>query len=344
MLSKDRFTLQSMLSYGRPALSVTERLFINRFIAPLPGAYEDPYRNWHVVIGDSPIVWSCHTDTVHRVQGMQTTHFDPKLDTFSLSRKSARYASCLGADDTAGVWLCIEMINARVAGHYIFHAQEECGGIGSEKLAKQAPEVFADTLFAIALDRKGYRDVITHQAMGRTCSDSFAEQLSTLLGMNYRPSDDGVFTDTANYSDLISECTNLSVGYDFAHTHYEELDGAFLTTLRDTLCSTDFSSLTHSRTPGDDDRAVSFNSYHWDSDSYADRVVVIDRYRNVPTDYLDADHYCDQCGVMFNPEHSDARVFTKFCDRDCEDLYRDTASWLDSNYAAVQAALRKGHV
>ena len=111
----DLSVLLAMFIYARPTGSPVESAFIDRFIAPLPGAIRDSFGNWHVQIGDElqPILWSCHTDTVHRDSRMQTVSY--RDDRISLSHKSKRkHASCLGADDTAGVFLCHQMIAARV--------------------------------------------------------------------------------------------------------------------------------------------------------------------------------------------------------------------------------------
>src|SRR5882672_10816775 len=102
--------LFAMFTYCRPEGTATERAFVERFVLTLPHAIEDSFGNVHVIIGKSPIVWSCHTDTVHRSPGFQTVHYDPNADSLCLSKKSRRTSACLGADDTTGVFLCHEMI------------------------------------------------------------------------------------------------------------------------------------------------------------------------------------------------------------------------------------------
>ena len=57
--------LVQMLAYMRPAGSKTEKAFIKRFIAPL-GAKPDNYGNYWLSIGQSNVLWSSHTDTVHK--------------------------------------------------------------------------------------------------------------------------------------------------------------------------------------------------------------------------------------------------------------------------------------
>lgn len=123
--------LADMLSYCRPHNSKTERGFIGKYIVPI-GVKFDKKGNAHKIIGDAPVIWSSHTDTVHNKKGFQKVHYwiDEKSgDTFFGSY--GPNASCLGGDDTAGIWIMLQMIKANIPGHYIFHRGEECGGIGS---------------------------------------------------------------------------------------------------------------------------------------------------------------------------------------------------------------------
>lgn len=241
-------TLLHMLTTKRPGGSKSERKFIKRFLKPL-GVTADAFGNRILRIGDAPIMWSCHTDTVHSSGGTQKIKSVGKnwvgLDPISKS-------NCLGADDTAGVWLMCELIKAQVPGLYVFHREEESGGLGSRWIAKETPELLKGIKFAVALDRKGRDEVITHQ-MGRCCSDEFAVSLAAQLGMGYKPSDEGLFTDTANYTDLIGECTNLSVGYKGHHTNNEVLNVNHLRGLRDKLIKLDVNALVSKRMPGEID-------------------------------------------------------------------------------------------
>jgi len=147
-------------------------------------------------------------------------------------------SSCLGADDTAGVFLMTEMIARNVPGRYVFHFGEERGCVGSEALVRENPAWLADIKIAIALDRKGTQDVITHQG-GRTCSDDFARDLAQGIGMGYAPSDQGIYTDTERYASVVPECTNVSVGYEGAHTSREYLDARHVIALLARLCALD---------------------------------------------------------------------------------------------------------
>ncbi len=238
-------TLTAMLTYCRPSDSLSESEFIARFIVQL-GAKPDSYGNYWLTVGPSPkVLWSTHIDTVHHKSGRQRLKFD---QSGIVSLAKPKVGTCLGADDAAGLWLASEMIRYRVPGIYIFHRDEESGGQGSSFIARSHKPALDGIEFAIALDRKGYDSVITHQ-FSRCCSDAFAFQLADLLGGKFAPDDTGLFTDTANYTDIVSECTNISVGYFDQHGPKERLDVPFVMALADTLCSVDFSKLQAHRDP-----------------------------------------------------------------------------------------------
>lgn len=236
--------MSEMLEYRRPAGSKTERKFIKRFLRPL-GVESDGYGNVYKRVGDAPVAWCCHTDTVHSQGGLQRVTWDNEGLYFL---KNPKESSCLGADDTAGVWLMINMIMAERPGLYIFHRSEERGGQGSLFIAKDGA-LLDGIKIAIALDRRGTTDVITHQAGGRCCSKEFAESLAGAIGMKYKPSANGIFTDTANYTEIVPECTNLSVGYNGEHSSTEMLDGKHLKALLDRMLELDVSSLVVKRDP-----------------------------------------------------------------------------------------------
>jgi hypothetical protein len=111
---------------------------------------------------------------------------------------------------------------------YVFHKDEEIGGLGSSWISKVRPKYVENITKAVAFDRRGQNEVITHQYMGRCCSDTFGNSLAKFIGLNYTISEEGIFTDTANYINFINECTNISVGYENEHTKNEYLDYNFL--------------------------------------------------------------------------------------------------------------------
>lgn len=240
--------LLEMYSYKRPYQSATCNRFIKDFILPLEGIVTcKDSKNYILDIGDKPsVLFSSHTDTVHKNGGMQLVMYD-KLDGMAWKEDK----ECLGADDATGVWLMLNMIHNKVEGRYVFHVGEEVGCIGSRDLSIKAEHWLEGIDYAIAFDRKGHTDVITHQRSKRNCSDDFAEALASELGMDYSPSDKGVYTDTAEYSRIVPECTNLSVGYEFQHTANETQDLEHVQKLLDALCNIEWAKLPVVRDPKD---------------------------------------------------------------------------------------------
>jgi hypothetical protein len=244
--------LHEMLRYKRPDGSKSEAQWIERFIMPYdPINIDDMALVITVPHADgrpSRTLFSCHTDTVHRREGKQRIKYDRSKQCYYKTDGEP-----LGADDAAGAWLMLEMIDAGVPGAYFFHRAEECGGQGSSYVATKYADILYKFNRAIAFDRRGSTDVITHQGWSRCCSDTFAQALADALNTNeanmYMPDDSGVFTDTANYTDIIPECTNLSCGYDHEHSGSETLHLPSLFNLRAACLTIDWDSLPTDRDP-----------------------------------------------------------------------------------------------
>lgn len=245
-----------MLTFMRPAGSVYEEAFIDKYIRPL-GPKQDAFGNLILDVGKPEIIWSSHTDTVHDRSGLQQLFVDRNRivrvrfpSSYKDKKNTPDKSNCLGADCTTGVYIMIEMIKAGVAGRYIFHRDEESGRKGSQYIAKNTPDVLKGFNVAIAFDRKGMTDVITHQQT-RSCSDKFAESLAAALGMGYKPNSNGMYTDTRSYIAHVAECTNISVGYQGAHTASESQDLVFLERLVERMRNFDPSGLVIERTPAE---------------------------------------------------------------------------------------------
>lgn len=193
-------------------------------------SYEDGFGNVVCVTDKtSRSLFSSHIDTVHRDEGKVKWHYDaPYIKTDGKSP--------LGADDATGIYIMLQMIIHGVPGTYVFHRGEEVGGLGSDWIVENSALDFKLYDRAIAFDRKGTADIITHQCF-RCCSNQFAEALgdqllsASSLKINMIPDDSGIFTDTANYTEDIPECTNLSVGYYHEHTVNEIQNLPFLVAL-----------------------------------------------------------------------------------------------------------------
>ncbi len=176
---------------------------------------------------ESETLFCCHMDTV----GFAPEKTDPfyhKGFIYAMSNKS----SCLGGDDRCGVLCLIALMAAKVPGTYLFHVGEEKGTIGAEFASK----AFKMDNFkrAIEFDRRGTTSIITVM-MGstRVCSEAFSKALASQLngagnGLEYKSDDTGLYTDVMEYSEDISECTNLSVGYQSEHSNNEKINADWL--------------------------------------------------------------------------------------------------------------------
>ncbi|WP_454798419.1 hypothetical protein [Novosphingobium lindaniclasticum] len=254
--------LLEILSWARPHDSSVERAFCREFLDTVPGMAADGFGNRFLAIGEKPrVMWSCHVDTVAAHGGPQ----EVTIDEHGIARLArGKPGMSLGADDGAGIWIMLAMIDARRPGLYVFHRGEELGCLGSGWIRRCNPEFLGGLDAAIAFDRAGMDDVITHQSFGRTCSEAFASSLASALNslnrnFRYRPDNTGIFTDTNEYAGIIPECTNLSVGYHGQHGPRETLDVGHCERLLAAMLELDPSALLIERDP------MRSNEDHWDS-------------------------------------------------------------------------------
>lgn len=246
--------LNTALSTKRPHGSATNVKFTAWLRDQLPldlnkAAFYDGAGNLHVdnrSKATHKTLFVAHVDTVHRSEGKNKirktkTHWHAKGDV-------------LGADDGAGVALLFHLIHNNVRGYYIFTQGEERGGVGARYLADKMPDLLREFDRAIAFDRRGIDSVITHQGWGRCCSDTFGTALADALmqgndALMMLNDDTGVYTDTAEFTDIIPECTNISVGYAREHTQEESLDLIYFQNLAAAVLTVDWDALPVERDP-----------------------------------------------------------------------------------------------
>jgi len=139
--------------------------------------------------------------------------------------------SNLGADDKAGTTIMMNMISEKVPGLYYFFMGEESGCVGSSNLSRVFESKGHPTMNkCIAFDRRGYDSIITEQT-SVCASDEFAKELANRFneyGFWFKPDPTGVYTDSAEFTDVIPECSNISCGYFSEHTKSEKQDLEFL--------------------------------------------------------------------------------------------------------------------
>ena len=214
------------------------------------GTKKDAYGNFYYLIGEDPTtMFTCHLDTACSKQ-VKVNH----VQTQNIIKTDG--SSILGADDKAGMVVILNMIENKVPGLYYFFIGEEVGCVGSSKLAQNwVNSEFSYTISkVVSFDRRSTGSVITHQWYGRCCSDEFADELSFRLNgtgqrLKLEPDDTGVLTDSAQFMDIVPECTNISVGYYREHTTSESQDIEYLQKLCKVVCKIDWENLPVMRDP-----------------------------------------------------------------------------------------------
>ena len=258
-------TLTRALSIARPHNTTATAYFTQWLEDHVPKhladkTWRDVAGNLHVdarSLGSHKTLFVAHVDTVHK-------EVAPNKFTKTPTHWRADGAP-LGADDGAGCAMLMHMMCAGVPAYYVFTQGEERGGIGALHLSDNYPQLLSEFDRAIAFDRRGIDSIITDQAYGRCCSDSFAQHLSDELNLAdatfmYSPDPTGVYTDTAEFVHLIPECTNISVGYDREHSTEESLDVLHFYALSKAVLKVKWDQLPTEREPG---------VYEQESKSYA---------------------------------------------------------------------------
>jgi len=205
--------------------------------------FKDEHGNYYYKIGESRTAFTCHLDTacseqvgvVHVIEG-------------DIIKTDGR--SILGADDKAGMTILLYMIEKNVPGLYCFFIGEEVGCIGSGLAAKD--DMFKNYDRMISFDRRGTTSIITHQSSSRTCSDDFGKQLAKSYnkhGLSMSIDNTGVYTDSAEFTYVIPECTNISVGYYSEHRKEERQDIGHLIRLAQASTKIDWEKLVTVRNP-----------------------------------------------------------------------------------------------
>lgn len=187
---------------------------------------------------DTPKPMLCvHLDTINDMVALhepQITDFEYDDTLGILGLSSSSKLSCLGADDRAGLWIALEIIDyMETSGNYSydvgFFCDEEIGCIGSTAFSTDISDDYNTTCY-IGLDRrsnKGAQEVATYGY------DS--KQLIELYTSNGYPEVQGSITDASNLASSCDlACVNLSVGYDNEHTKNEVL---YIDCMVDTLAT-----------------------------------------------------------------------------------------------------------
>ena len=223
MIKKDNFIFETFLKltsntypYGYEEVLAEEMIKSGLFPEQIQ---TDQHGNYFIKIGESRTIFSSHLDTACK-DHTSVSHV------FRGNMIETDGKTILGADDKAGMTIMLWMMLHNIPGLYYFFIGEEVGCVGSG-LASKYGDFKGKYDRMISFDRRGLDSVITYQSSSRCSSDDFGKQLAKQLnksGLSYKTDDTGIYTDSAEFVDIIPECTNLSVGYYKEHTTGEKQD------------------------------------------------------------------------------------------------------------------------
>ena len=202
---KDKQLLKTMFMENQKAI-------YNRLIKFLKKHYSEDkiiiHEKYLCAIGDIPIALVAHMDTVWEDNIPKFIFFDNEQGVFW-------GLDGLGADDKAGIFAIMKIVEAGLRPHIIFTTDEEIGGLGAEVLVENG-NPFSELKFLIELDRRGSQDCVFYDCETK----DFMKYIETF----------GFKTAHGSFSDISILCgawqicgVNLSVGYLNEHTHKEIL-------------------------------------------------------------------------------------------------------------------------
>lgn len=239
-------------------------------------------KDYIYAIGDIPIALVAHMDTVFP---------KPPREIYYDREKSIMWSPTgLGADDRAGIFSIIKILQDGYKPTLLFCADEEKGALGAEQLVKDHPQPKEELRFLIELDRCGTNDCVFYDCG----NDGFVKYIENF----------GFIEDWGTFSDISEICpawgiagVNLSVGYDREHTTSETLKtSALLSTIKKVeqiLNQTDWPFFKYIHRP-----YVWKYGYGW---NYGPTEYDDLYYDNLGTAMWDADcHVCDNCGLALH--------------------------------------------
>lgn len=165
-------------------------------------------KDYIVAIGDIPIALVAHMDTVFKT---------PVSDLYYDQRKGVLWSpEGLGADDRAGIFAILKVLQDGLKPSVIFTTDEELGGVGAAALAQEKCPI-PGLKYMIQLDRRGTNDCVFYDCY---CPE-FIDYVES-FGFCERY---GSFSDISFLMPEWKICgVNLSVGYEDEHSYTEILN------------------------------------------------------------------------------------------------------------------------
>lgn len=172
--------------------------------------------------GEIPVMLVAHLDTVFKSP--------PKKIYYDREESVLWSPQGLGADDRAGVFAIMKIVQRGYRPHICFTTDEECGGVGAKFLVKHYKKAPFDLKYIIELDRQGLDDCVFY-----SCGNINFQDYIEKFGFN---------TEWGSFSDISIICpvweiagVNLSVGYFNEHNLIETLNTKFLHLTINKVCN-----------------------------------------------------------------------------------------------------------
>lgn len=217
-------------------------------------------KDYLVAIGDVPIALVAHLDTVFKT---------PVSNLYYDQRKGVLWSpEGLGADDRAGVFAILKILQDGYRPSVIFTTDEEQGGLGAYALAMRECPI-PGLKYMIELDRQGSKDCVFYDCY---CPEFVDYVESFGFCKQY-----GSFSDISFLMPEWQVCgVNLSVGYEDEHSYTELLR---VGPLFDTICKV----------------KVMLSEKEIPNFKYDDLKMSAAFWREVAEDY---GQHCDKCKVL----------------------------------------------
>lgn len=169
-------------------------------------------KEYIIAEGTIPIALVAHLDTVF-AYGKRQIYYDQE-------QQVIWSPNGLGADDRAGVFAILRIIQDGYRPTVIFTTDEELGCLGADQLVLDYPEIPWPINYIIELDRQGANDCVFYNCR----NDEFEAYIQKF----------GFASDFGSFSDISAICpnwgvagVNLSIGYINEHTLQETLHVKF---------------------------------------------------------------------------------------------------------------------
>ena len=164
------------------------------------------HKDFIIAFGDIPIALVAHMDTVFKF---------PVSDLYYDQKKGVLWSpEGLGADDRAGIFAILKILQTGRKPTVIITKGEESGGIGAYELVNKMKNYPKDLNFLIQLDRQGFDDAVFYK-----CANKKFEKYITGFGFKTQL---GTFTDISIIAPAWKvAAVNLSVGYINEHSIVE---------------------------------------------------------------------------------------------------------------------------